>query len=147
MRTGFDPIRAMTPVSPQDGMASEASGEHVGQTVRSLEILRRLAIIDESVVEQHAGLGLGLAGGRVLDAKTAELVRVAAVAATGAPAACLEWSVTRALAAGATEEEITGVLLAIAPVAGLGRVVSAVPGLAIGLGYDVETALMEIDDP
>jgi hypothetical protein len=39
------------------------------------------------------------------------------------------------------------VLLAIAPVAGLGRVVSAVPGLAIGLGYDVETALMEADDP
>jgi len=29
---------------------------------------------------------------------------------------------------------------------GLGRVVSAVPGLAIGLGYDVETALMETDD-
>ena len=72
--------------------------------------------------------------------------RVAAAAATGAPAACLEWSVTRALAAGATEDEITGVLLAIAPLAGLGRVVSAVPGLAIGLGYDVETALMEADD-
>jgi 4-carboxymuconolactone decarboxylase len=119
----------------------------MGQTVRFQEILRRLAIIDECVVEQHAGLGLGLPGARVLDAKTAELVRVAAVAATGAPAACLEWSVTRALAAGATEEEITGVLLAIAPVAGLGRVVSAVPGLAIGLGYDIETALMETDDP
>jgi hypothetical protein len=38
------------------------------------------------------------------------------------------------LAAWAAEDEITGVLLAIAPVAGLGRVVSAVPGLAIGLG-------------
>ena len=117
------------------------------QTVRFQEILRRLAIIDESAVEQHAGLGLSLPGAHLLDARTAELVRVAAVAATGAPAACLEWSVTRALAAGATEDEITGVLLAIAPVAGLGRVVSAVPGLAIGLGYDVETALMETDDP
>ena len=118
----------------------------MGQTVRFQEILRRLAIIDESALEQHAGLGLGQAGARVLDARTAELARVAAVAATGAPEACLEWSVTRALAAGATEEEITGVL-AIAPVAGLGRVVSAVPGLATGLGYDVETALMETDDP
>jgi hypothetical protein len=39
------------------------------------------------------------------------------------------------------------VLLAIAPVAGLGRVVSVVPGLVIGLGYDIETALMETDDP
>ena len=92
-------------------------------------------------------LGLGLPGAHFLDARTAELARVAAAAATGAPAVCLEWSVTRALAAGATEDEITGVLLAIAPVAGLGRVVSAVPGLAIGLGYDVETALMEADDP
>ena len=119
----------------------------MGQTVRFQEILRRLAIIDENAVEQHVGLGLSLPGARVLDAKTAELVRVAAVAATGAPPACLEWSVTRALAAGATEDEITGVLLAIAPVAGLGRVVSAVPGLAIGLGYDLETALMEPDDP
>jgi alkylhydroperoxidase/carboxymuconolactone decarboxylase family protein YurZ len=114
---------------------------------RYQEILRRLAIIDESAVEQHAGLGLSLPSARVLDAKTAELVRVAAVAATGAPAACLERSVPQALAAGATEDEITGVLLAIAPVAGLGRVVSAVPGLATGLGYDLETALMETDDP
>jgi 4-carboxymuconolactone decarboxylase len=113
---------------------------------RYQETLRRLAIIDESAVEQHAGLGLGLPGAHLLDARTAELARVAA-AATGAPAACLEWSVTRALAAGATEDEITGVLLAIAPVAGLGRVVSAVPGLAIGLGYDIETALMEADAP
>jgi alkylhydroperoxidase/carboxymuconolactone decarboxylase family protein YurZ len=126
-------------------MASKARGEHMGQTVRFQEILRRLAVIDESAVEQHAGLGLPEVG--VLDARTAELVRVAAVAAAGAPAVCLEWSATRALAAGATEEEITGVLLAIAPVAGLGRVVSAVPGLAIGLGYDVETALMEADNP
>jgi len=110
------------------------------------EILRQLAIIDESAVEQHVGLGLGLPGAHLLDARTAELTRVAAVA-TEAPAFCLEWSVTRALAAGATEDEITGVLLAIAPVAGLGRVVSAVPGLAIGLGYDIETALMEADDP
>ena len=116
----------------------------MGRTVRFQEILRRLAIIDESAVDEHAGLGLGQAGAPVLDARTAELVRVAAA---GAPAVCLEWSVTRALAAGATGEEITGVLLAIAPVAGLGRVVSAVPGLATGLGYDVETALMEADDP
>ena len=119
----------------------------MGQTIRFQEILRRLAIIDESAVEEHIGLGLGLPEACVLDARTAELVRVAVVAATGAPAACLEWSVTRALAGGATEDEITGVLLAIAPIAGLGRVVSAVPGLAIGLGYDVETALMETDDP
>jgi hypothetical protein len=37
-------------------------------------------------------------------------------------------------------------LLAIAPVAGLGRVVAAVPDLATALGYDIEAALEESDD-
>ena len=118
----------------------------MGQVVRYQEILRRLAIIDEGFVEDRAGLGLGLAGTRVLDPRTAALVQVAALAAIGSPAVCLEWSTTRALAAGATEDEITDVLLAIAPVAGLGRVVTAVPGVADAFGYDVETALVDPDD-
>jgi len=42
--------------------------------------------------------------------------------ATGAPGACLEWSTARALAPGATDEEIADTLVAVAPVAGLGRV-------------------------
>jgi hypothetical protein len=37
---------------------------------RYQEILRRLAIIDESAVEQHAGLGLGLPRAHLLDATT-----------------------------------------------------------------------------
>src|SRR5262249_13027203 len=56
--------------------------------------------------------------------------RVGAAAAIGAPPVCLEWSTTRALAAGAGDDEIAEVLLAIAPVAGLGRVVSAAPQVA-----------------
>jgi alkylhydroperoxidase/carboxymuconolactone decarboxylase family protein YurZ len=44
---------------------------------------------------------------------------------------------------GASEDEIAGVLLAIAPVAGLGRVVAAAPEVAIALGYDIEAALEE----
>ena len=38
-------------------------------------------------------------------------------------------------------------LLAIAPVAGLGRVVAAAPEVATALGYDVAAALEEPDDP
>jgi 4-carboxymuconolactone decarboxylase len=49
----------------------------------------------------------------------------------------------RALAAGASEDEIAGVLPAIALVAGLGRVVCAAPGVAIALGYDIQAALGE----
>jgi len=37
------------------------------------------------------------------------------------------------------------VLLAIAPVAGLARVVAAAPGLAAALGYDITAALEEPD--
>jgi 4-carboxymuconolactone decarboxylase len=116
------------------------------QTVRFQEILRRLAIIDEVFVEDQAGLGLGLPASRILDPKTAALVRVGALVAIGSPGACLEWSTTRALAQGATEDEITDVLLAIAPVAGLGRIVSAAPDVATALDYDIDAALEELND-
>src|SRR5690348_17797626 len=94
----------------------------MGQTVRFQETLRRLAIIDEGFVEDQAGLGLGLAGISALDPKTAALLHVGVSVALGSPAVCLEWSTSRALAAGASEDEIADVLLAIAPVAGLGQI-------------------------
>jgi 4-carboxymuconolactone decarboxylase len=117
----------------------------MGQTVRFQETLRKLAMIDEGFVEDQAGLGLDPAGKSALDPKTAALLRVAVSVALGSPAVCLEWSTGRALAAGASEDEITGVLLAIAPVAGLGRVVSAAPEVATALGYDIDAALEEPD--
>ena len=52
--------------------------------------------------------------------------------AIGSPAVCLQWCVGRALAAGATADEIADALLAIAPVPGLGRVVAAAPDVATG---------------
>ena len=66
--------------------------------------------------------------------------------ALGSSPVCLEWSATRALAVSAVEDEIAGVLLAIAPVAGLGRVVCAAPDAATALGYDIAAALEEPDD-
>ena len=118
----------------------------MSQTVGFQEILRRLAIIDEGFAGDQAGLGLGMPRAQVLDPKTAALVRVAALVAIGSPGVCLEWSTSQALAAGATEDEIAGVLLAIAPVAGLGRVVSAVPDVAEALEFDVQAALVGPDD-
>src|SRR5262249_19308877 len=102
--------------------------------------------IDEGFVEDYARLGLDPVGPTALDAKTAALVRVGVLAAIGAPAVGLEWGTTRALATGATEDEITGVLLAIAPVGGLGRVGGAVTEVAAALGYDVEAALDAPDE-
>ena len=119
----------------------------MNQETKSQEFLRKLAMIHEGLVQDKARLGLDLSRVSALDPKTAALIVVGVVVAIGASAACLHWSASRALAAGATQDEITDVLLAIAPVAGLGCVVSAAPDIAVGLGYDVEAALFELDDP
>jgi 4-carboxymuconolactone decarboxylase len=124
-----------------------ASGDDVGRTAGFKEILRRLAIVDEDLVKDRAGLGLDPSDTWVLNPKTAALIRVGALVAIGSPEVCLEWSTSRALAAGATEDEITDVLLAIAAVVGLSRVVAAAPGLAAALGYDIEAALDDPDGP
>ena len=118
----------------------------MGQTTGFQETLRRLAMIDEGFVEDQAGLGLGPAAASALDPKIAALLQVAVSMAIGSPAVCLEWCAGRALTAGASEDEIADVLLAIAPVAGLGRVVSAAPDVATALGYDITAALEELDD-
>jgi 4-carboxymuconolactone decarboxylase len=117
----------------------------MGQVVRFHETLRRLAMIDEAFVENEAGLGLDPPAASALDPKTAALLQVGVSVAIGAPAVCLEWSAGRALAAGASEDEIADVLLAIAPVAGLGRIVAAAPEVATALGYDIAAALEEPD--
>jgi alkylhydroperoxidase/carboxymuconolactone decarboxylase family protein YurZ len=117
----------------------------MSHTVKFQETLRRLTMIDEGFVEGQAGLGFDLAGAAALDARTVALLRLGAAAAIGSPGICLEWSTGRALAAGATEDEIADVLVAIAPVAGLSRVVAAAPEVAIALGYDVVAALEEPD--
>jgi 4-carboxymuconolactone decarboxylase len=113
----------------------------MSQTASFQETLRRLAIFDEGLVE--AGFGLDFRRASALDARTVALLQVAVSVAIGSSAVCLQWSAARALAAGATKDEITDVLLAIVPVAGLGRIVSAAPGVATALDYDIESALEE----
>jgi alkylhydroperoxidase/carboxymuconolactone decarboxylase family protein YurZ len=117
------------------------------QTMRFEETLRRLAMLDEGFVEVQAGLGLGQAGTSALDPRTVALLQLGGSVANGSPAVCVEWSVVRAMAAGATEDEIADVLLAIAPLAGLGRVVFAANAVAAALDYDIAGALEESCDP
>jgi len=117
----------------------------MSQTARFQETLRRLAMIDEGFIRDEAGLALGSAATSALDPKTARLLQVAASVTIGPSPVCLQWSVARAMAAGATEDEIAEVLLAIAPVIGLGRIAAAAPDMAIALGYDVAAALEELD--
>lgn len=126
-------------------MVPDGERRGMSQTARFRETLRRLAMIDEGFIQDEAGLALGSAATSALDPKTATLLQVGASVTIGPSPVCLQWSVTRALAAGATEDEIADVLLAIAPVAGLGRIAAAAPDVAIALGYDVIAALEALD--
>jgi alkylhydroperoxidase/carboxymuconolactone decarboxylase family protein YurZ len=101
-------------------------------------LLRRLAINDEESVGMVLSNGGELAGGAALRPKVDLLVRLGALLALGAATSSLRTTVDRALDAGATEAEIVGVLIAVAPAVGLVRVVSSAPRLALAIGYDLE---------
>ena len=79
-----------------------------------------------------------VAAGAALEPKDDLLVRLGALLALGAATASLRATVDRARGAGATDAEIVGVLIAVAPAMGLARVVSSAPRLATAIGYDFE---------
>ena len=69
-----------------------------------------------------------------LDDRGYALVKIAALIALDAPPASYVWQVGLALEAGATPEDIVGVLIAIAPQVGGPKLVSAAPEVMIALG-------------
>lgn len=78
-----------------------------------------------------------IAGRAALVPKVDLLVRLGALLALGAATASLRATVERARQAGASEAELVGVLIAVAPAVGLARVVSEAPRLAVAIGYDL----------
>ncbi len=102
--------------------------------------LRRLAVHDDALLKGVAVDGSSFATS-VIDARTAALVRVAAAVAVDAPPTSFQHAVERALAAGATKDEVVASLEAVTPVTGAARVVGCVAKVALALGYDVEAAL------
>ena len=101
-------------------------------------LLRRLALNDEESVGMVLASGSETAGAAVLRPKVDVLVQLGALLALGASTSSLRATVDRAVEAGATEAEIVGVLIAVAPTVGLARVVSTAPRLAVAIGYDLE---------
>ena len=101
-------------------------------------LLRRLALNDEESVGMVLTRGAGSDTGVRLTPKVDLLVRLGALLALGASATSIRSTVQNALAAGATESEIVGVLMAVGPAVGLARVVSTAPRLALAIGYDLE---------
>jgi 4-carboxymuconolactone decarboxylase len=108
------------------------------------DTLRSLTVNDQTFLRSVLRLDPEDLEASSLDAKTQALVRVASlVSLDGAPVS-YQWCVEAALAAGATPDEIVGTLLAVAPLAGIARVVSAAPEIALGVGYDVQA---DLEDP
>ena len=101
------------------------------------EALRRLALNDEGSVGSALAIGSGEEARSALDPKSRALVRLGALVSIGATTSSYRWTVELAYRAGASDDEILGVLSAVAPAAGLARVVSASPSLALAMGYDV----------
>jgi alkylhydroperoxidase/carboxymuconolactone decarboxylase family protein YurZ len=82
---------------------------------------------------------------RGLDERTAALACLAALVALHAGPSSYRRCVDRALAAGATVDDVIDTLKVVAPTVGLARLVTAAPGLALALGYDVDAALETVD--
>ena len=80
-----------------------------------------------------------------LDDRTSSLVRLAAVIALDGDTPALGREVREATAAGASVEQVTATLLAIARIIGSAIVMSAAPKLSMALGYDVDAGLEDHD--
>jgi alkylhydroperoxidase/carboxymuconolactone decarboxylase family protein YurZ len=91
------------------------------------QLLEQMAESNPELVQGLIGLQIQNIENSGLDPRTHALVRIASLITLGAPSASFAWQVSLALESGATVDEIAGVLVAVAPTAGLPRVVAAAP--------------------
>ena len=108
--------------------------------------LRKLAVRDDRFIdallsEEHANATLS-----GIDARSHALLRIAALIAVDAATPSYMNAVEAGLKAGASYDEMVGTLIAVIPIVGVARVVSAAPNLALALGYDVAEALELVEE-
>jgi 4-carboxymuconolactone decarboxylase len=108
------------------------------------DTLRKLSIRDDAYFDALLANDSVNLGASRLDWKTHALVRIGALVAIDAAPASYMWTIESARREGVTDDEIVGCLIAVMPVVGVARVVSAAPKVGFALGYDVEAAL---EDP
>ncbi len=112
----------------------------------SEEVLRRLTIGDQAYCRAVMSTGLAEPP-RALDARSAALLRLGGLMTTGSTDLMWQQRVGEALDAGLSFDEVVASLVVLAPSIGLERVVAAAPHLALALGYDVDAALEQLEDP
>ena len=93
-----------------------------------------MAEVGTPVLDALVQMNEGIPERSGLDDQTFMLVRIAALASTGAPPASYLLNLEAASEVGLTVEQVQGVLIAIAPVVGSARVASAGSSIAEGLG-------------
>jgi alkylhydroperoxidase/carboxymuconolactone decarboxylase family protein YurZ len=108
--------------------------------------LRRLALRDDRFIDELLAEACTSAVDAELDARSRALVQLGALIALDAAAPSFMSATDKALRAGATYEEIVDALVAVLPVVGVARVVSAAPNLALALGYDTAEALETVEN-
>jgi 4-carboxymuconolactone decarboxylase len=107
--------------------------------------LRRLALRDDRFIQTllcEERTNATLAG---IDPRSHALLRIAALIAVDAAPPSYMSAVESGVRAGASYDEIVGTLIAVMPIVGVARVVSAAPNLGLALGYDVSEAFELID--
>ena len=97
------------------------------------------AEVNAPIVETLMKMNEGVPERSGLDPETFMLVRIAALASTGAPPASYLLNLEVAAEVGLTVEQVQGVLIAVAPVVGSARVASA--GSAIDEVLGLTTAI------
>jgi alkylhydroperoxidase/carboxymuconolactone decarboxylase family protein YurZ len=80
-----------------------------------------------------------------LEPRELMLVRIAALASVGAPPASYLVNAGTAIDAGITLEDVQGVLVAIAPIVGTARTVSAASDVAQALGFAIAALEAELE--
>lgn len=97
--------------------------------------------VNAPVLETLVKMNEGTPEASGLDAETYILTRIAALASVGAPPASYLVNLGAASELGVSDEQVQGVLIAIAPVIGSARVASA--GSAIANAMGIATAVVE----
>ena len=107
------------------------------------ELLRRLAVNDETALQAVLRIAVAGDGTSGLDGRTHALVRLAGLVALQSAPQCYEWGVAAALVAGATQEDVVGVLVTLAPIVGVARVERAAGEIATILGHCIDLPAQE----
>jgi alkylhydroperoxidase/carboxymuconolactone decarboxylase family protein YurZ len=125
-----------------DDRVGASCGERIGGGVPGYqEVLRHLAVNDRRLLAGIGRIDAAVEREAPLDARTTALVRVASLVAIGGPVETFRWTIQDALEAGADEDDVVAVLLAIAPFVGVARLSSIAPTVALALDYDLDAAL------